>query len=68
MCIRDSNTAMLAVGRIEKRPVVREDQVTVADMMSATLSVDHRVVDGVEGAKFIVEVKRLLENPLSLLV
>ena len=66
--IHPPNTAMLAVGRIEKRPVVREDQVTVADMMSATLSVDHRVVDGVEGAKFIVEVKRLLENPLSLLV
>lgn len=66
--IHPPNTAMLAVGRIEKRPVVREDQVTIADMMSATLSVDHRVVDGVEGAKFIVEVKRLLENPLSLLV
>ncbi|MCH7786860.1 MAG: 2-oxo acid dehydrogenase subunit E2, partial [Chloroflexi bacterium] len=36
--------------------------------MTATISADHRVVDGAEGARFIVEVKRLLENPLSLLV
>ena len=61
-------SAMLAVGTVSKTPVVRSDQVTIADMMTATLSVDHRVSDGAEGARFLVEVKRLLENPASLLL
>ena len=61
-------TAVLAVGTVAKRPVVRDDQVAVAQTMTATLSADHRMVDGAEGARFIVEVKRLLENPVSLLL
>ena len=65
--IHPPQSAVLAVGTVAKRPVVRDDQVRVAEMMSATLSVDHRVADGAEGARFIVEVKRLLENPASLL-
>ena len=61
-------SAMLAVGAVAKTPVVRNDQVTLADVMTATLSVDHRVSDGAEGARFLVEVKRLLQNPASLLL
>ena len=61
-------SAMLAVGAVAKTPVVRNDQVTIADVMTATLSVDHRVSDGAEGARFLVEVKRLLQNPASLLL
>ncbi|MCH8108827.1 MAG: 2-oxo acid dehydrogenase subunit E2 [Chloroflexi bacterium] len=66
--IHPPQTAVLAIGTVSKKPVVRDDQVVVAQMMTATISADHRVVDGAEGARFIVEVKRLLENPLSLLV
>jgi pyruvate dehydrogenase E2 component (dihydrolipoamide acetyltransferase) len=66
--IQPPQTAVLAVGTVAKRPVVRDDQVAIAQMMTATLSGDHRIVDGAEGAEFIVEVKRLLENPLRLLV
>ena len=66
--IHPPQTAVLAVGTVAKRPVVRNDQVAVAQMMTATLSADHRIVDGAEGARFIVEIKRLLENPLSFLV
>ena len=66
--IQPPQTAVLAVGAVSKRPVVRDDQVTIAQMMTATLSADHRIVDGAEGARFIVEVKRLLENPLGLLM
>ena len=61
-------TAVLAVGSVTKKPVARDDQVVIAQMMTATLSSDHRVVDGAESARFMVEVKRLLENPVGLLV
>ena len=66
--IHPPQTAVLAVGTVEKRPVVRNDEIVIREMMTATLSADHRVVDGAEGAQFMVEVKSLLENPLSLLV
>ena len=65
--IHPPEAAVLAVGTVGKRPVVREGQVTVADIMNATLSADHRVADGAEGARFLVEVKRVLENPYALL-
>ena len=66
--IHPPQTAVLAVGAVAKRPVVRDDQISIAEMMTATLSADHRVVDGAEGAKFIVDVKHLLESPLSLIL
>jgi len=47
---------------------VRGEKITVADIMTATLSADHRIVDGAEGALFIGEVKAILENPYQLLV
>ena len=62
------NAAVLAVGTVKEQPVVRNRQVTVAHVMKATLSVDHRVADGAEGARFLMEVKRYLENPMSLLL
>ena len=61
-------TAVLAVGTVSKRAVVRGDELAVAEMMTATLSADHRVVDGAEGARFLIDVKERLENPLSLVV
>jgi len=67
--IQPPQSAVLAVGAVAKRPVVGEDdQIKVAQIMTATISGDHRIVDGAEGAQFVNEVKRLLENPLSLLV
>ena len=63
--IQPPQTAVLAVGTVAKRPVVRNDQVAIAQTMMATLSADHRIVDGAEGAQFLVEVKRLLENPMG---
>ena len=66
--ILPAQSAVLAVGTVSKKPVVIDEQVNVADMMTATLSVDHRISDGAEGARFLVEVKRLLENPLSLVM
>ncbi|MCC4118459.1 2-oxo acid dehydrogenase subunit E2 [Aromatoleum toluclasticum] len=58
----------LAVGEGEVRPVVKDGVVTSATLMTCTLSIDHRVVDGAVGAEFLSVFKRNIENPLGLLV
>jgi pyruvate dehydrogenase E2 component (dihydrolipoamide acetyltransferase) len=60
--------AILAVGAGEQRPIVKDNALAVATMMSCTLSVDHRVVDGVIGAEFLAAFKKLIEDPLTMLV
>jgi pyruvate dehydrogenase E2 component (dihydrolipoamide acetyltransferase) len=59
---------ILAVGAGEQRPVVKNGALAIASVMSCTLSVDHRVVDGAIGAEFLSAFKKLIENPLSMLV
>ena len=67
--IQPPQTAVLAIGAVQKRAVVTDDdQITVRQMMTATLSADHRIVDGAEGATFVNEIKALLENPLSVIL
>ncbi len=66
--INPPESAILAVGAVRKVPVVVNDQVTVGHRMKVTLSADHRVVDGALAAQFLAEVRRLLENPVSLFV
>ncbi len=58
---------ILAVGAAERRFVVRGDDSAIATVMTVTLSVDHRTVDGALGARLIAALKRLVENPLALL-
>lgn len=60
--------AILAVGAIKERPVVRDGQVTIASTMMVTLSCDHRIIDGMTGGQFLQELKSLLENPVGLMV
>ncbi len=59
---------ILAVGAGEQRAVVKNGELVVATVMSCTLSVDHRVVDGAVGAEFLAAFKRLVENPLAMLL
>ncbi len=59
---------ILAVGAGEQRPVVKDGALSVATVMSCTLSVDHRVVDGAVGAEFLAAFKKLIEDPLSMLL
>ena len=59
---------ILAVGAGEKRPVVKDDALAIATVMSCTLSVDHRAVDGVIGAEYLAAFKALIEDPLSMLL
>ena len=61
-------SAMLAVGSATRKPVVVEGNVVIADIMTATISGDHRIVDGAEAALFINEIKAILENPYQLLI
>jgi len=60
--------AILAVGAIKDRPVVRQGQLVVAKTMRATLSADHRVLNGIEAARFLEDLKSALENPVVLLL
>jgi pyruvate dehydrogenase E2 component (dihydrolipoamide acetyltransferase) len=66
--INPPESAILAVGAVRKVPVVVNDELAIGHRMKVTLSCDHRVVDGALGAQFLAEVRRLLENPVSLFV
>ena len=62
-------TAMLAVGSVKKVPIVTsDDDIKVSNIMNASLSADHRVTDGAEGAIFLAEIKNNLENPVNLII
>ena len=62
------HAAILAVGSVKEQPVVHDGQLAVGQMMKATLSTDHRVADGAEAAQFLMEIKRVLQNPVALLL
>lgn len=66
--INQPETAILAVGKIIKKPVVIRDEITIRPMMNLTLSCDHRAIDGVTGAKFLQNVKQILEEPMNMLL
>ena len=66
--IQPPQSAILAVGTVAKKAVVRDDEIVIRQVMNATISADHRVVDGAEGAQFLIDVKQALEKPLSLLL
>ena len=60
--------AILAIGAMTPKPVVRDNEIVVRQMMRVTMSCDHRVIDGATGAKFLQTFKKILENPLYLVV
>ena len=66
--INPPQSMILAVGTAEQRPVVKDGALAVATMMTCTLSVDHRVVDGALGATFLQAFKGLIEDPLTMLL
>jgi pyruvate dehydrogenase E2 component (dihydrolipoamide acetyltransferase) len=59
---------ILAVGAGEQRPVVVDGALAIATVMSCTLSVDHRVVDGAVGAEYLQALRGLIEDPLTMLL
>jgi pyruvate dehydrogenase E2 component (dihydrolipoamide acetyltransferase) len=66
--ITPPQAAALAVGSSAQKAVVVDGQIVIRDRMNITISADHRVTDGAEAAQFVSEVRRLLENPLMLLM
>ncbi len=66
--INQPNSAILSVGAIEKKPVVKENNVIVGNTMKLTLACDHRTVDGATGAQFLQTLRLYIENPIRLLV
>ena len=66
--INPPHAGILAVGAGETRPVARDGELKIATVMTCTLSCDHRVVDGAVGAQFLAAFKRLIEDPLTMLL
>ena len=66
--INPPQSCILAVGKGEQRPVVKDGALAIATMMTCTLSVDHRSVDGAVGAEFLAAFKPLIEEPLTMLL
>jgi pyruvate dehydrogenase E2 component (dihydrolipoamide acetyltransferase) len=66
--INAPDSCILAVGSIIQKPVVKNGEIVVGNMMKVTLSCDHRVVDGATGAQFLQTFKSILEDPIRLLV
>ncbi len=66
--INPPQAAILAVGSVEPRPVVRDGQIVAATLMTCTLSADHRAVDGATAAAYLAAFRRFIERPLALLL
>ena len=67
--INPPQSAILAVGRGKKKPIIQNDGIIgSATVMSVTLSVDHRAIDGALGARLLAEIVEKLENPIALLI
>ena len=66
--INQPNSAILSVGAIVEKPIVKDGQIVVGNLMKLSLACDHRVVDGATGAQFLQTLKTYLENPLTLLL
>ena len=66
--INPPEAAILAVGAMTPKAVVRDGEIVVRQMMRVTMSCDHRVIDGATGARFLQTFKKMLENPLTMLM
>ncbi|MFD2543688.1 pyruvate dehydrogenase complex dihydrolipoamide acetyltransferase [Lacinutrix gracilariae] len=66
--INQPNSAILSVGNIIEKPVVKEGKIVVGNTMKLTLACDHRTVDGATGAQFLQTLKEYIENPVTMLV
>ena len=66
--INQPNSAILSVGSIVQKPVVKNDKIVVGNTMKLTLACDHRTVDGATGAAFLQTLKGYIENPITMLL
>ena len=66
--INQPNSAILSIGSIIEKPIVRDGEVVVGNTMKLTLACDHRAVDGATGSSFLKTLKEYIENPVSILI
>ena len=66
--INQPNSAILSVGSIEEKPLVKSGKILIGNTIKLTLACDHRSVDGVTGSKFLQTLRSYIENPITLLV
>ena len=66
--INQPNSAILSVGSIVQKPVVKDGNIVVGNTMKLTLACDHRTVDGSTGAQFLQTLRGYIENPITMLV
>ncbi len=66
--INQPNSAILSVGSIIQKPVVKKNKIVVSNTMKLTLACDHRTIDGASGSKFLQTLKDFVENPLKILL
>jgi pyruvate dehydrogenase E2 component (dihydrolipoamide acetyltransferase) len=66
--INPPQSSIIAVGMGEKRAVVKNNEIVIGNVMSVTISCDHRAMDGAKGAELIAAFKQLIENPMAMLV
>ncbi len=66
--INQPNSAILSVGSIEQKPIVKSGKIMIGNTMKLTLACDHRSVDGVTGSKFLQTLRKYIENPITLLI
>jgi pyruvate dehydrogenase E2 component (dihydrolipoamide acetyltransferase) len=66
--INPPEVGILALGKIKEQPVIVNGKFVARPLMIATLSVDHRVVDGIIAAQFLTTIKEILENPFRLVI
>ena len=65
--INPPDACILAIGAIQQTPIVKDEEIVIGNIMKVTLSSDHRVVDGAQGAQFLKTLKTMLENPLLMI-
>ena len=66
--INQPNSAILSVGSIIQKPVVKKDKIIISNTMKLTLACDHRTIDGASGSKFLQTLKDFIENPIKILL
>ncbi len=66
--INQPNSAILSVGAIVQKPIVKDGQIVVGNTMKLTMACDHRTVDGATGAQFLLTLRGFIENPVTMLV
>lgn len=64
--IKHPELAILGIGSIYKKPVVENDQIVIREVLPLSLSIDHRVIDGADGGRFLSKVKELLADPMQI--